>query len=60
MVTLIILTAVVICLLALLIAILYMRNEEVQVTDKATGSWQTCLYRPSPRMQSSMGTVTSQ
>lgn len=36
MVTLIILTAVVICLLALLIAILYMRNEEVQVTDKAT------------------------
>lgn len=28
MVTLIILTAVVICLLALLIAILYMRNEE--------------------------------
>lgn len=36
MVTLIILTAVVICLLALLIAILYMRNEEVQVTDKTT------------------------
>lgn len=36
MVTLIILTSVVICMLALLIAILYMRNEEVQVTDKAT------------------------
>mgnify|MGYP006962766228 CR=1 FL=1 len=60
MVTLIILTAVVICLLALLIAILYMRNEEVQVTDKATDLADILLYRPSPRMQSSMGTVTSQ
>lgn len=36
MVTLIILTAVAICLLGLIIAIMYMRNEEVQVTDKAT------------------------
>lgn len=36
MVTLIILTAVAICLMGLLIAIMYMRNEEVQVTDKAT------------------------
>lgn len=44
MVTLIILTAVVICLLALLIAILYMRNEEVQVTDKATDSGRHIAY----------------
>lgn len=36
MVTLIILTAIAVCLMGLIITLIYMRNEEVEVIDKAT------------------------